>query len=95
MKKVLFKRGALAFAASVALVFAGCADIAENETESIVEVSESAESADRAAISGISSFYADNLTHGTYTSTFTNGNYTIYATSAKPVATPYAAASRS
>ncbi|MBQ8014506.1 MAG: hypothetical protein IJ257_08995, partial [Treponema sp.] len=93
MKKVLFKRAALSFMACAALVFASCSEISENEYDSPLVSASKAESSDRAAISGISSFYADNLSHGTFTSNVTSGNYTVYATSSKTVSTPYSSAS--
>ena len=95
MKKVSFKKAAVALFAAAALFFAGCSDIAENEAEAEARAAAEAESSDRAAISGVSSFYADNLSHGTFTSNVTSGNYTIYATSAKTVSTPYNSASLS
>ncbi|MBR4323691.1 pectinesterase family protein [Treponema sp.] len=93
MKKVFLRKGAVALCAAAALFFASCSDIAENEAEILSPAqSQSLESSDRAAISGISSFYADNLSHGTFTSNVTSGNYTIYATSSKTVSTPYSSA---
>ena len=93
MKKVFLRKGAVALCAAAALFFASCSDIAENEAEILSPAqSQSLESSDRAAISGISSFYADNLSHGTFTSNATSGNYTIYATSSKTVSTPYSSA---
>lgn len=93
MKKVFLRKGAVALCAAAALFFASCSDIAENEAEILSSAqSQSLESSDRAAISGISSFYADNLSHGTFTSNVTSGNYTIYATSSKTVSTPYSSA---
>ncbi len=93
MKKVFLRKGAVALCAAAALFFASCSDIAENEAEILSPAqSQSLESSDRAAISDISSFYADNLSHGTFTSNVTSGNYTIYATSSKTVSTPYSSA---
>ena len=93
MKKVFLRKGAVALCAAAVLFFASCSDIAENEAEILSPAqSQSLESSDRAAISGISSFYADNLSHGTFTSNVTSGNYTIYATSSKTVSTPYSSA---
>ncbi|WP_296328667.1 pectinesterase family protein [uncultured Treponema sp.] len=93
MKKVFLRKGAVALCAAAALFFASCSDIAENEAEILSPAqSQSLESSDRAAISGISSFYADNLSHGTFTSNVTSGNYTVYATSSKTVSTPYSSA---
>ncbi len=37
-------------------------------------------------------FNADNLSHGTFSSNVTSGSFTVYATSAKTVSTPYSAA---
>ncbi len=96
MKKVLFKKVAVALFTAAALVFAGCANIAENEDESSAvrdALLDSEEDSSRAAISGVSSFYADDLSHGTFTSNVTSGKYTIYATSSKTVSTPYSSAS--
>ena len=93
MKKVFLRKGAVALCAAAALFFASCSDIAENEAEILSPAAiDLSESSDRAAISGISSFYADNLSHGTFTSNVTSGNYTIYATSSKTVSTPYSSA---
>lgn len=86
MKKVLFKKVAVAFAMAGALVFAACSDIAENESQSSV-VSE--ESSGRATISGTSSLYSTSLTKSaTLTANTTVGNYIVYATSSKTVSIP-------
>lgn len=50
---------------------------------------DSTENDARATITGVSSLYADDLTHGTFTSSFSKGNYKIYATSSKTVTVPY------
>ena len=93
MKKMFLKRASALFALGTALFFAGCSDLSVSDGDSGASAVAEELSDDRAAISGISSFYADNVAHGTFTSNVTSGNYTIYATSAKTVSTPYSSAS--
>lgn len=70
---------------SVAGLLTGC---------NMEEISESAINMDssRAVITSVSSLYAIDLDHGTFSSTFTKGNYTIYCNSSKTVSTPYVTA---
>ena len=75
MKKMILRKVLSVLALAATLSFAGCSDLAENELESSVTAGE--ESSSRATISSISSFYADDLSHGTFTSNVTCGNYTI------------------
>ena len=72
MKKCTFIKAAAALTMATSLVLAGCSNITNGEDESVSVVE-----SERATISGTSSFYADDLSHGTFTSNVTSGNYTI------------------
>lgn len=87
MKKTVLAKSFSVFAAALILGFAGCSALSEDEDDNQAYVL--AALSNRAAISGVSSLYSTSLAKSaTLTSNTTSGNYTIYATSAKPVTVP-------
>lgn len=61
------------------MIMTGCS--METSDAELLAVNDSA----RATITGTSSFYAQDVSTGTYSSSFTSGNFKVYATSAKTV----------
>ncbi|MFA6937077.1 MAG: glycosyl hydrolase 53 family protein [Treponema sp.] len=87
MKKVT--RAAIALALASAMLLTGCSNVLDNSSSS--ETTGVTESRSVAA-STSSSMNSTNLTHGIYTSDFTNGSFTVHATSKKYVGVVYCSA---